>query len=136
VINTDMEKGLLFGSGEYSPTPTHALPAFVGGKPTGYVCLQCGYLVKDLDPIFDDLCLVCLKDWATKMGVSRLITVQEAIERDALEPTVPINKPKAEATTVIMNMNLPSKSKTKNLEDGSVYIDRNIPALEKIKKDI
>jgi hypothetical protein len=109
-----MNKGLKFGSGEYAPTPTHQLPAFVGGKPTGYICIKCGHLVKDLDPIFDDVCLVCLKDWAKTMGVSKMITIQEAIDREALEPTVHIVKSIQEATTTIM------KKDTKPLEDGSI----------------
>jgi len=96
------------------------------------MCPKCGYIVKDLDPVFDNLCLVCLKDWALKNGVSKMISVQEAIDRDALEPTVNIPKKKSDAITVIMNM----VTKTKNLEDGSVYINRNIPALEKLKKDV
>lgn len=127
-----MNKGQIFGSGEYCPTPTHELPAFIGGKPSGYMCPRCGYIVKDLDPIFDDLCLVCLKDWALKNGVSKMISVQEAIARDALEPTVAVPKKKSDETTVIMNM----VTRTKNLEDGSVYINRDMLALEKLKKDI
>lgn len=81
-----------FGSGEYSPTPSHGLPAFVNGKATGYMCTQCGHMQKDLDPIFDDLCPVCLKNWALKQGVSRLLPTAEVLETTrALEPTVKID---------------------------------------------
>jgi NMD protein affecting ribosome stability and mRNA decay len=122
-----------YGSGEYCPTPSHALPAFVGGKPQGYMCVKCGHLVKDLDPIFDDLCLVCLREWAISMGVSKMVTAQEALEKDALEPTEKIEKTRHEATTVIMNL---STAKNTSLGNNYKRIDRSIPALEKLKKDI
>ena len=94
-----MEK---FGSGEYSPTPSRSLVAFVNGKPTGYTCLVCGHMQKELDPIFDDLCLYCLREWALKQGVSRIIPMVEALEHEkALEPTK-IHKNISEATTVIL----------------------------------
>ncbi len=81
-----------FGSGEYSPTPSHGLPAFVNGKATGYMCTQCGHMQKELDPIFDDLCPVCLKNWALKQGVSRLLPTAEVLETTrALEPTIKID---------------------------------------------
>jgi hypothetical protein len=95
-----MEK---FGSGEYSPTPSHCLTAFVNGKPTGYMCVVCGHMQKELDPIFDDLCLYCLKEWAFKNGVSRVIPTKDAIEREfALEPTQIVKKNRSEATTIII----------------------------------
>jgi hypothetical protein len=61
-----------------------------------------------------------------------LITVQEAIDREALEPTVHIPKSSQDATTAIMNMN----TETKYLEDGSVRVTRNLPALENIKRNL
>ena len=102
-----------YGSGEYSPTPSHCLPSFVNGVPTGFMCLKCGHMQKELDPIFDDLCPVCLKDWALRQGVSRLIPTAEAIEQEhALIPTVTVENPKcppqrsrSDATTVILNFN-------------------------------
>jgi hypothetical protein len=93
-----------YGSGEYSPTPSHTLPAFTNGKPTGYMCMKCGNIQKDLDPLFDDLCLVCLKDWALKQGVSKMIPTADVIEHDkALEPTKTVEKSRSDATTVIIN---------------------------------
>jgi hypothetical protein len=94
----------MYGSGEYPPTPSHSLPAFVGGKPQGFVCTTCGHIQKDLDPIFEDLCLVCLKNWAIKQGVSRLLSMEKAIEKEkALEPTVKVQKKRCEQTTVIIS---------------------------------
>ena len=95
-----MEK---YGSGEYTPTPSHCLLAFVNGKPTGYICVVCGHMQKELDPTFDDLCLICLKNWAVKSGVSKMIPTAEAIELEKpLEPTKVVKKKRAEATTVII----------------------------------
>lgn len=99
-----------FGSGEYSPTPSHGLPAFIDGRATGYMCRECGHIQKDLDPIFDDLCPICLKNWALKQGVSRLLPTAEVLEASkALEPTVKIDlskeevtKKRSQATTVII----------------------------------
>jgi hypothetical protein len=90
-----------FGSGEYSPTPSHTLPAFVNGHPRGYMCTKCGHIQKDLDPLFDDLCLICLKEWALKQGVSKLIPTADIIEHEkALEPTRKIQKSISDMTTV------------------------------------
>ena len=92
-----------FGSGEYSPTPSHSLPAFINGKMTGYVCTRCGHIQKDLDPIFDDRCLICLKDWAIKQGVTKLIPTADAVEQEkALVKTVVVKKSRAEKTTEII----------------------------------
>lgn len=100
-----MEK---FGSGEYTPTPSHCLLAFVNGKPTGYMCVVCGHMQKELDPIFDDLCMVCMKNWAIKSGVSKLIPTADALELEMpLEPTHVVKKQRAEATTVIIRKNTP-----------------------------
>jgi hypothetical protein len=100
----------IYKSGEYSPTPSHGLPAFVNGMATGYMCRACGHIQKDLDPVFDDLCLICLKNWALKNGVSRLLPTAEVLEAaKALEPTVKIDlskeevtKKRSQATTVII----------------------------------
>jgi hypothetical protein len=127
-----MENKRKYGTDEYAATPTHCLPAFIGGKPTGYMCTKCGYLTKELDPIFDDLCLVCLKDWAIRMGVSRVIPTAEALDRDALEPTVKMEKSSSDATTILLNMR---EKETKVFGDG-VKVSRGMPALEKIKKDV
>ena len=127
-----METTRKYGTDEYSATPTHCLPAFVDGKPMGYICMKCGYLTKDLDPIFDDLCLVCLKDWAIHMGVSRVIPTAEAINREALEPTIKVDRPNAEATTILLNLR--EKETLKLNSDKKA--PRQMPALEKIKKDI
>lgn len=99
-----------YNSGEYSPTPAHGLPAFVDGSATGYMCRECGHLQKELDPVFEDLCLVCLKTWAIKNGVSRLLPTSEVLEAaKPLEPTVKIDmskeevtKARSQATTVIL----------------------------------
>jgi hypothetical protein len=98
-----------FGSGEYTATPSHCLPAFVGGKPSGYMCMACGHLTKELDPVFEDLCLICLKEWAIKQGVSRMIPTAEAIaQKEALEPTAKVTnvsttmRERANAPTVII----------------------------------
>jgi hypothetical protein len=69
--------------------------------------MACGNLVKELDPVFDDICLVCLKEWIIHMKVSRLIPTADAIaQKEALEPTVrtPNSKAnaRANATTVII----------------------------------
>lgn len=109
-----MVSNVKFGSGEYSPTPSHGLPAFIDGKATGYMCRTCGHLQKDLDPVFDDICPICLKNWALQNGVSRLLPTAEALEASkALEPTVKIvltqeetTKKKSQATTVIMTKNI------------------------------
>lgn len=105
-----MVSNIKYSSGEYAPTPSHGLPAFVDGKATGYMCRECGHLQKDLDPIFEDICPVCLKNWAIKNGVSRLLPTAEVLESaKALEPTVKIDLSKEEqtqarsqATTVII----------------------------------
>ena len=100
-----------FGSGEYNPTPSHGLPAFINGEPTGYMCTECGHMQKDLDPIFDDICLVCLKNWALKQGVSRLLPTKEVLESTrALTPTIKMDnnqntKSRGTATTVIIKIN-------------------------------
>ena len=89
-----------YPSGEYTATPSHCLPAFVGGKPQGYMCMECGHLAKELDPIFDDVCLVCLRNWAIKMKVSRMIPTAEAIaQKEALEPTVKMQKTTSQVMT-------------------------------------
>lgn len=101
--------GTIYDSGEYAPTPSHGLPAFVNGKPTGYMCTECGHMQKDLDPVFDDICPVCLKNWALKQGVSRLLPTADVLETTrALEPTVKMDcmtkviKSRSDATTVII----------------------------------
>ena len=92
-----------YSSGEYSPTPSHMLPAFINGEPTGYTCLACGHLQKELDPVWEDICPACLKQWAQK-NIPRMIPVKEAIEkRKALEPTVKVEKTNQdEITTKIL----------------------------------
>ena len=100
-----MEK---YGSGEYTPTPSHCLPAFVNGKPSGYMCVVCGHMQKDLDPIFDDLCMICMKEWAIKSGVSKIIPTAEALElEETLEPTQVVKKRRSDATTIIIKKNTP-----------------------------
>lgn len=92
-----------YGSGEYSPTPAHCLPAFIKGKPVGYICVKCGHMQKDLDPIFDNLCPICLREWALKQGVSKLIPLSDAIEQEKpLEPSKRISKTRSDATTEII----------------------------------
>jgi hypothetical protein len=92
-----------YGSGEYSPTPAHCLPAFVNGKPAGYICVRCGHMQKDLDPIFDNLCLICLREWALKQGVSKLIPLADALEQEKpLEPSKRITKSRHDATTQVI----------------------------------
>lgn len=106
-----------YGSGEYSPTPSHCLPSFANGVPTGYMCIKCGHMQKDLDPIFDDICPVCLKNWALKQGVSRLIPTAEALEHEhALTPTVKVEnssitprRVSSDETTIIINLNVKPK---------------------------
>lgn len=94
-----------YGSGEYSPTPSHQLPAFVNGKPTGYICLKCGHICKELDPIWDDVCPICLREWAKLQGVPKLIPTEDAIKGEALEPTKRIDNTSQDQTTRIMNLN-------------------------------
>lgn len=94
-----MVNNIKHGSGEYSPTPSHGLPAFIDGKATEYMCRECGHIQKDLDPMFDDICPVCLKNWAIQNGVSRLLPTSEVLEAaKPLEPTVKIDLSKEEAT--------------------------------------
>lgn len=95
-----------FGSGEYQPTPLRMLPAFMGGKPSGYTCTQCGHLEPALDPFWEDACPVCLREWAKK-NLPRMIPTAEAIEQTrALTPTIKVTKIKSnsDATTKIMSL--------------------------------
>lgn len=102
--------GGIYDSGEYSPTPSHGLPAFTNGQPTGYMCTECGHMQKELDPVFEDICPVCLKNWALKQGVSRLLPTAEVLESTrALIPTIKMDcetkiapKSRSDATTVIL----------------------------------
>ncbi len=100
-----------FGSGEYSPTPSHMLPAFIDGEPTGFTCTTCGHLQKDLDPVWEDICPICLRSWA-KLHVPLLIQVKDALEkRKALEPTVTIQKvDQDQVTTKILSVVVPPRS--------------------------
>lgn len=110
-----------YGSGEYSPTPSHGLPAFVNGTATGYMCRDCGHIQKDLDSIFDDLCPVCLKNWALQNGVSRLLPTAEVLgETKALVPTVKmdLSNKLGEASTVIMRTDC--RKKFTNKEDSNL----------------
>lgn len=106
-----MSKESKYESGEYTATSSHILPAIIKkGNPDGYVCMKCGHLVAELDPILDDLCLICLKDWAIKSGVTRLIPIVDAIQQEALEYSkkhpCDNNKSRQDATTVyIKNKN-------------------------------
>ncbi len=98
-----MNKGNEFGSDEYTPTPSHALPAFSrNGK--GFICPACGHLELSLsDSIFDDLCPNCVVTALRRLGVPQMITIKEYHRNlaDALEPTVKVDKPSHERTTEV-----------------------------------
>lgn len=51
------------------------------------VCPKCGNCQESLHPIFQDLCLVCLRDWAIKQGVPVMIP------EEVLENMHPSDKP-------------------------------------------
>jgi hypothetical protein len=93
-----------FGSGEYRPTPSALYPAFVGGVPSGYTCIVCGHLQKELDEFWEDVCPICLKEWAKK-HLPRLMPTSEAVEQNSpLSPTVNVQKSSNDKTTMIMNL--------------------------------
>lgn len=99
-----MENARQYGSGEYTPTPSHALPAFSrNGK--GFICPACGHLELDIDNnIFDDLCHKCVIIALRRLGVPNMMTIKDYHKNldDALEPTVKIDKPSHEKTTAII----------------------------------
>jgi hypothetical protein len=92
-----------FGSGEYKPTPSALFPAFINGVPSGFTCLVCGHLQVELDEFWDDICPMCLREWAKK-HIPRLIPVAEAVDKTSpLSPTVHVIKPTNEQTTILMD---------------------------------
>lgn len=112
---SDSEK---YGSGEYNPTPSHYLPAFISGEPRGYMCIVCNHLQKDLDPVWDDICPVCLLSWAKK-HVPKMIPTKEAIKlKYPLEKTVILKKEEPKdfhsATTKIISLNGTTETKKEN----------------------
>lgn len=97
-----------FGSGEYKPTPSAILPAFINGEPRGFTCLTCGHLQIELDEFWDDVCPICLREWAKK-NISKLVPTAYAVEQNSpLSPTVQMsnqtNRPSSDRTTVLMNL--------------------------------
>lgn len=128
--------GLKFGSNEYTPTPSHTLPAFRGGIIRGYVCPACGHLTIDEDEILGLACPKCFQKWAQE-HITQMITVKEAVEKDkekdiALEPTKrysPGTQEFKHATTVII------KNKKKEAEklniDPSITKPKPKPPLKK-----
>ncbi len=92
-----------YGSGEYSPTPSHALPAFSrNGK--GFICPACGHLELELDDnLYDDLCPRCVVTALRRLGVPVMQTIKEYHKNldEALEPTVVVDKPCCEKTTKV-----------------------------------
>jgi ribosomal protein L37AE/L43A len=112
-MNYQKEK---FGSAEYSPTPSHALPAFRGGIARGYVCPKCGHLSLEENELLGLTCPKCFQVWAEK-NITQMITVKDAIEKDkeqdfALEPTksyTPNTKEFKVATTVIIHATKPKR---------------------------
>jgi len=94
-----MNKGNEFGSGEYSPTPSHALPAF-----KGFICPACGHLELSIDDgLYEDLCSKCVVTALRRLGVPSMMTIKDYHRNlaDALEPTVKIDKPSHERTTEV-----------------------------------
>lgn len=56
-------------------------------------CPKCGNVQNELHPIFQDLCLVCLRDWAIKQGVPIMIKEEQLEQMHPSEkPTEIINK--------------------------------------------
>jgi NMD protein affecting ribosome stability and mRNA decay len=98
-----MSNGQQYGSGEYTPTPSHALPAFSrNGK--GFICPACGHLEISLDDsLYDDLCPKCVVTALRRLGVPQMMTIKDYHRNlaEALEPTVKINKPSHERTTEV-----------------------------------
>jgi len=98
-----MSNGQQYGSGEYTPTPSHALPAF-SRNGNGFICPACGHLELSLgDSLYDDLCPKCVVTALRRLGVPQMMTIKDYHRNlaEALEPTVKINKPSHERTTEI-----------------------------------
>lgn len=99
-----MENARQYGSGEYTPTPSHALPAFSrNGK--GFICPACGHLELSLDEsIYDDMCPRCVLVALRRLGVPTMMTIKDYHKNldEALEPTAKVNKPNHEKTTAII----------------------------------
>jgi hypothetical protein len=91
-----------YGSDEYSPTPSHALPAFSrNGK--GFICPSCGHLELTLDDnIYEDICPKCVIKALRKLKIPVMITIKEFHKSvEALEETKKAEKPRHEMTTEI-----------------------------------
>lgn len=99
-----MNNARQYGSGEYTPTPSHALPAFSrNGK--GFICPACGHLELSLDESpFEDLCPRCVITALRRHQVPSMMTIKAFHENidEALEPTVKVDKPSHEKTTEVI----------------------------------
>ena len=103
-----MSNASTFGSGEYSPTPSHALPAF-SRNGNGLICPACGHLEISLDDSpYEDMCPKCVIKALRRLEVPTMLTIKNFHKNleEALEPTVKVDKvvetPNHEKTTEIM----------------------------------
>jgi hypothetical protein len=93
-----------YGTDEYTATPSHILPA-ISKKSGGYICQECGHLeVSLVDNPFDDLCPKCVVKALRGINVPHMVKISEYLNdhEEALEPTVRVDKPNSEKTTVVI----------------------------------